>query len=64
MLVTAAIAVLPGAAWWFVAFLFTDPDEGANIGAGLVLLAILPLSWLVAVVFLVVAFVRRHRLAR
>ena len=59
-LVTAAIALAPGCAWWLVLQFVTDPDEGANIGGGIVGLVIIALSWIIAIAFLGSALVRRH----
>ncbi len=58
-----AIAILPPVAWWVITVAITDPDEGANIGAGLVGLVIVALSFSAAVGFLITAIAKRRRRA-
>ena len=58
-LVTAAIALGPGFAWWLVLQFISDPDEGANIGGGIVGLGIIAVSWIIAIGFLGSAQMRR-----
>ncbi len=58
-----AIAILPPVAWWVGNLTITDPDEGANIGAGVVGLMIIALSFSAAVGFLITAIAKRRRRA-
>ncbi len=51
-LATILIALVPPSVWWVVMQLISDPDEGANIGGGLIGLGILVLSVLGAIGFL------------
>ena len=59
--ITAAIALVPGFVWWLVLQVVSDPDEGANIGGGIVGLGIVAVSWIVAIGFLCTALSRRGR---
>ena len=58
-----AIAILPPVAWWVITLAITDPEEGANIGAGLVGLVIIALSFSPAVGFLTTAIAKRRKRA-
>ena len=58
-LVTAAIALGPGFAWWLVLQFISDSDEGADIGGGIVGLGIIAVSWIIAIGFLGSALMRR-----
>ncbi len=57
--VSLAIAVVPGFAWWLVLQVVSNPDEGANIGGGIVGLVIVLVSLVVAVGFLGTALIKR-----
>ena len=59
--ITALVALGPALTWWVLVVIFSQPDEGANIGAGIVGLGVLMLSWVSALVFAVVALLRRKR---
>ncbi|HSH59931.1 MAG TPA: hypothetical protein VK988_09885 [Acidimicrobiales bacterium] len=59
LVITVAIAVLPGFICWLVVLLMSDPAEGANIGGGLTVLGVIGASWILAALFLVGAAVSR-----
>ena len=58
-LVTGSIAVVPTFLWWLVLQVTSDPDEGANIGGGLIGLGILVVSAIAAVGYLGARLARR-----
>lgn len=51
MVAALLIAVGPAFLVWIGILLTTDPDEGANIGGGLIGLAVLAISIVAAIVF-------------
>lgn len=50
-LIGAAIAMVPAFLWWLLLLAVSDPDEGANIGGGVVGLVIIAASWIAALAF-------------
>lgn len=57
----ALIAVGPAFLVWLIILLTSDPDEGANIGGGLIGLAVLAISIVVATVFVAWHIIRALR---
>jgi hypothetical protein len=61
MLFALLIAIGPACVVWLIIVFTSDPDEGANIGGGLIGLAALVLGVAAAIVFLVYSLVRSVR---
>jgi threonine/homoserine/homoserine lactone efflux protein len=58
---TVVIAIGPSVLWWLALVIFSDPDEGANIGGGIVGLILLLVSWVLAAAFGCTALLRRRK---
>lgn len=62
--VGAAIAIVPAVLWWLLLLAVSDPDEGANIGGGIVGVVVIAASWIAALAFVGRELVGRSRRRR